>query len=256
MNTNEIVVRCRALHKEFGDGDSRIEVLRGVDLSVYLGEMSFLMGPSGSGKTTLLSVIAGLLDKTHGEIEVLGQRFEQLSSQERIRFRRRNLGFVFQQYHLLPALSAAENAAVPLLAARVPRGAAHAKAKRLLEELGLGPRMHALPAQLSGGEQQRVAIARALIHEPHLILCDEPTAALDHERGQAVMALLAQSAKRQDRAVIVVTHDNRITQFADRIALMDDGRILRVEENGQRPGVRGINRKRRSLDGISRAVGL
>lgn len=255
MNANEIAVRCRALHKEFGDGDSRIEVLRGVDLKVYLGEMSFLMGPSGSGKTTLLSVIAGLLDKTSGEIEVLGQRVEQLSSQERIRFRRRNLGFVFQQYHLLPALTAAENAAIPLLAAGVQRRIALARANRLLEELGLGPRTHAFPARLSGGEQQRVAIARALIHEPHLILCDEPTAALDHDRGQAVMALLAQSAKREDRAVIVVTHDNRITEFADRIALMDDGYIQRVEENRERPGVRGINPKRPPLEVISRGGG-
>lgn len=229
MEMHEIAVRCRGIRKDFGNGDARIEVLRGADLTVHLGEMLFLVGPSGSGKTTLISIIAGLLDASAGDLVVLGQRFADLSKQERIRYRRHNLGFVFQQYHLLPALTAAENAAVPLLAAGVPRRTAVTAAEELLAELGLAKRAHALPAQLSGGQQQRVAIARALIHEPHLVLCDEPTAALDHEAGHAVMALLAESARREDRAVIVVTHDNRITDFADRIALMEDGRIERVE---------------------------
>lgn len=142
---------------------------------------------------------------------------------------------MFQQFHLLPALTAAENAAVPLLAAGMPRRAAVAAAEELLAELGLAKRAHALPAQLSGGQQQRVAIARALIHEPHLVLCDEPTAALDHDTGFAVMQLLAESARRADRAVIVVTHDNRIMDFADRIAFMEDGCIERVEAAPAKP---------------------
>ncbi len=150
MELHEIAVRCRGIHKDFGDGDARIEVLRGVDLTVRLGEMLFLVGPSGSGKTTLISVIAGLLDASAGDLAVLGQRFEDLSKQERIRYRRRNLGFVFQQFHLLPALTAAENAAVPLLAAGVPRRTAVAAAEELLAELGLAKRAHALPATLGG----------------------------------------------------------------------------------------------------------
>ena len=235
MEMYEIAVRCRGIHKDFGDGDARIEVLRGVDLTVRLGEILFLVGPSGSGKTTLISVIAGLLTASAGDLMVLGKRYADLPSQERIRFRRQNLGFVFQQFHLLPALTAAENAAVPLLAAGVPRRTAVAAAEDLLAELGLAKRAHALPAQLSGGQQQRVAIARALIHEPHLVLCDEPTAALDHDTGFAVMQLLAESARRADRAVIVVTHDNRIMDFADRIAFMEDGCIERVEAAPQRP---------------------
>ncbi len=229
MNTGKLAVRCRGLYKEFGDGDARSQVLRGIDLTVHRGEMTFLVGPSGSGKTTLLSVIAGLLNKSAGALEVLGEIPDELSQQDRIRFRRRNLGFVFQQYHLLPALTAAENAAVPLLAAGVRRADATARAAALLDQLGMGARVHALPAQLSGGQQQRVAIARALIHEPHLVLCDEPTAALDHDTGQAVMELLAGIALRPERAVITVTHDTRILAFADRIAFMDDGRITRVD---------------------------
>ncbi len=234
MNATELAVGCRGLYKEFGDGDSKVQVLRGVDLSVALGEMAFLVGPSGSGKTTLLSVIAGLLDKTSGDLQVLGQRLDELSPQAQVRFRRHHLGFVFQQYHLLPALTAAENAAVPLLAAGIERHQAFARARDLLDELGMGARSHALPSHLSGGEQQRVAIARALIHEPYLVLCDEPTAALDAETGHEVMALLCDTARRPDRAVLVVTHDNRIFEFADRIAFMDDGVITGVKAQADR----------------------
>ena len=142
-----------------------------------------------------------------------------------MRFRHRNIGFVFQRRNLLPALTAAENAAVPLFAAGVLRGG-NAAASDLLHQLGMGERLHALPSQLSGGQQQRVALARALVHEPRLVVCDEPTSALDHETGNAVMELLTKVAVRSDRAVVVVTHDSRVFQFADRIALMDDGRIV------------------------------
>jgi putative ABC transport system ATP-binding protein len=152
-----------------------------------------------------------------------------LSGSDSVLFRRRNLGFVFQQYNLLPALTASENAAVPLLAAGVPRKRAVDRASALLAELGLEQRLHALPSQLSGGQQQRVALARALVHEPRLIVCDEPTSALDHETGHAVMELLTKVAVRDDRAVVVVTHDSRVFDFADRIAHMDDGRIVRTD---------------------------
>src|SRR5438094_1466304 len=227
--TTTAAVRARELRKDFGEGPTRIEVLRGVDFEALLGQLTFLVGPSGCGKTTLISVIAGLLDSSGGEVRLFDQNIERFSATERILFRRKNLGFVFQQYNLLPALTAAENAAVPLLAAGVPRKRAVDKASAMLAELGLEQRLLALPSQLSGGQQQRVALARALVHEPRLIVCDEPTSALDHETGHAVMELLTKVAVRDDRAVIVVTHDSRVFVFADRIAHMDDGRIVRTE---------------------------
>jgi putative ABC transport system ATP-binding protein len=199
-----------------------------VDLQVPLGKLTMLVGPSGCGKTTLLSVIAGVLDATAGEVEVLGERIDALPGDRLVEFRRKNLGFVFQQFNLLPSLSAAENAAVPLLASGRNRRQAVERAAGLLERLGLADRIHAHPSQLSGGQQQRVAFARALVHDPRLIVCDEPTSALDAETGHQVMELLASLAVRPDRAVIVVTHDSRVFQFADLIARMDDGRITGV----------------------------
>src|SRR5262249_2413416 len=198
---------------------------------VRLGELTMLVGPSGSGKTTLLSVITGLLDATSGELVVLGQRPAELSPEELILFRRENLGFVFQQFNLIPALTAAENVAVPLLAGGVKRRQAVRRGEEFLASLGMAHRAHALPSELSGGEQQRVALARALVHEPKLVVWDEPTTALDGRTGHAVMEMLSATAVRPDRAVIIVTHDARIFDFADQIAHMDDGRITSLEEN-------------------------
>ena len=224
-----IAVHCRGVRKEFGDGGAKALVLRGVDLDVPLGQMTYLVGPSGCGKTTLLSIITGLLDTNDGELDVLGEPLNRLQSRRRVLFRRQNLGFVFQEYNLLPALTAAENVALPLLAAGVGRRRAVERGRQLLESLGVGARADALPAELSGGQQQRVALARALVHEPRLIVCDEPTSALDAETGQRVMELLAQVAVRPERAVLVVTHDSRIFDFASAIAHMNDGRIVRTE---------------------------
>jgi putative ABC transport system ATP-binding protein len=226
-----IAVFCRDVTKVFGHGDTQIHALRGINLEMGLGELTMLVGPSGSGKTTLLSVITGLLDATAGDLVVLGERPTKLSSEDLIRFRRKNLGFVFQQYNLIPALTAAENVAVPLLAGGGKRHQAVARGRELLATLGMAHRAQAVPSQLSGGEQQRVALARALVHEPKLIVCDEPTSALDGRTGQSVMELLSAAAVRPDRAVIIVTHDARIFNFADRIAHMEDGRIVNVEEN-------------------------
>ena len=222
---NHLAVDCKDVKKHFGEGETRIEALRGVDFEARFGELSFLVGPSGCGKTTLISVIAGLLERTGGELGILGRPMDELKNSERVLFRRKNVGFLFQQYNLLPALTAAENVAVPLLAAGQDRKQAVPKAKELLDRLGLGNRTSALPKELSGGQQQRVALARALIHEPRLVVCDEPTAALDHANGEAVMELLAKSAVHPDRAVIVVTHDTRVFHHAHSIAHMDDGRI-------------------------------
>lgn len=228
---SDIAVQCRGVQKAFGNGGGKVLALRGVDLDVSYGAMTLLVGPSGCGKTTLLSVIAGLLNTTGGEVTVLGEQIERLPGSQQVLFRRKNLGFLFQEYNLLPALTAAENGALPLLAAGVSRRNAIKEAKLLLDALGMGDRADALPKQLSGGQQQRVALARALIHKPSLLVCDEPTAALDADTGHVVMELLAAEAVRPERAVLVVTHDNRIFGFADTIARMDDGRIVKVESD-------------------------
>jgi putative ABC transport system ATP-binding protein len=191
--------------------------------------LTLLVGPSGCGKTTLISIIAGLLEPTAGTVTVLGTDLAALSDRQKVAFRSASIGFVFQQYNLLPALTAVQNVAVPLLVARVRRRAALARAEAVLEKVGLGERARALPAQLSGGQQQRVAIARALVHEPRLLVCDEPTAALDVRAGHTVLQLLREVAVQPSRAVIVVTHDSRVFPFGDRIIYLGDGHVERVE---------------------------
>jgi putative ABC transport system ATP-binding protein len=223
-------VETRGITKFFGHGDTRVEALRETDFDARFGELTFVVGPSGSGKTTLLSVVAGLLDHDEGSLHVLDSDMAALSKAQRLTFRRQNIGFLFQQYNLLPALTAVENVAVPLIANGVARKRAEERAAKLLETVGLAQRMTAIPSELSGGQQQRVALARALVHDPKLVICDEPTAALDHKTGDAVMELLAQHALSSDRAVVIVTHDTRVLRFGDRIAYMDDGRITQIEE--------------------------
>jgi len=226
-NGNAAVV-CRGVEKAFGTGSTRLQVLRGVNLEARYGELTFLLGPSGSGKTTLLSIIAGLLKHDQGGVEVLGKNLATLHNGEAALFRLRNVGFVFQQFNLIPALTAAENAAVPLLAAGWKRKDAIGQARELLADLGMAHRSDVLPNKLSGGEQQRVAFARALIQSPKLVICDEPTSALDGPTGRHVMELLRKIALSPDRAVLVVTHDFRILEFADRIAEISDGVIEKV----------------------------
>jgi putative ABC transport system ATP-binding protein len=219
-------VACRAIAKEYGGGESRTRVLHGIDVDIGCGALTLLIGPSGCGKTTLISIIAGLLDPTAGDVTLFGTPQSQLRGNRRVDFRARNVGFVFQQYNLLPSLTAAENVAVPLLVARQPRKRAIEQAAGVLDAVGLGSRLKAFPNQLSGGQQQRVAIARALVHEPRLLVCDEPTAALDSQSGQTVMELLKSVAVHPDRTVIVVTHDSRVLQFGDRLLEMADGQIV------------------------------
>ena len=223
-------VVCREVTKAFGDGDARTMALRGVSMDVHGGQMTLLVGESGCGKTTLISIIAGLLDPTDGEVSVLGEDLRKLRGSRLVNFRGKYIGFVFQQYNLLPALTAAENAAVPLIIQGRPRAEAVKKASAVLESVGLGNKLTSLPSQLSGGQQQRVAIARALVHEPKLLVCDEPTAALDAHSGQTVMELLRKVAVQPGRAVIVVTHDSRVFGFGDRIVHMSDGRVEKVEK--------------------------
>jgi putative ABC transport system ATP-binding protein len=229
----DLAVHCRGVTKTYGTGSATVTALRGIDLDVKLGELMMLVGPSGCGKTTLISCIAGILDQDNGACTVLGNDFKSLSQGEKTRIRGKLIGFVFQAFNLLPTLTAAENVAVPLLINRVPRKRAVAKAKEMLAKVGLAERAASLPKQLSGGQQQRVAIARALIHDPRMIVCDEPTSALDHETGHKVMELLREVALGEGRSLVIVTHDSRIFGFADRIARMDDGRVLQVVESAE-----------------------
>ena len=225
-----LAARIRGLSKAFGSGEQRVEALRGIDLDIYTGQMTLIVGPSGCGKTTLLSVIAGILDSDSGLVNLFEHELTTMSDRARTRFRAAYIGFVFQQYNLLPALTAAENAAIPLVIAGYSRDRAVRAAREVLCSLGMGKKLDSLPGQLSGGQMQRVAIARALVHEPRLLVCDEPTAALDHETGLTVMELLRAAAVRPDRAVVVVTHDNRVFGFGDRIVQMNDGLIVRVDD--------------------------
>jgi putative ABC transport system ATP-binding protein len=223
-------VHIRSVVKSFGTGETKITVLKGIDLEVRMGELLLLVGESGGGKTTLLSAIAGILDIDDGDLDVLGVPLPQLSAGKKTKFRGQTMGFVFQQFNLLPALTAAENVAVPLLIRGVSKAEAISRAHVILEEVGLGDRTGFVPKNLSGGQQQRVAIARALVSEPRLLICDEPTAALDGENGQRIMGLLRDIGRSVDRAVIVVTHDSRIFHFGDRIARLTDGRIVSVQD--------------------------
>ncbi|MDO9215307.1 MAG: ABC transporter ATP-binding protein [Methylococcales bacterium] len=221
-------VRCEKLVKIYDTGGQKVVALNGIDLTIKLGELMMLVGPSGCGKTTLISVIAGILDQDSGICELFGENVNAMRSKDKLQFRAKNIGFVFQAFNLLPSLNAAENVSIPLIINGVKRAEAERKAIKVLEQVGLGDRWKSFPSQLSGGQQQRVAIARALIHSPRLIVCDEPTSALDHVSGHNVMNLLKEVALHEDRALVIVTHDARIFEFADRIAQMDDGHVVKV----------------------------
>jgi len=221
-------VQLQGVTKAYGTGDAKVTALRGVDLEVRAGELLMLVGPSGCGKTTLISVVAGILDQDDGECLVFGENLNGMRDRDRVLYRGRNIGFVFQAFNLIPTLTAAENVAVPLLILGTPRREAIRRATEALERVGIGDRGGSLPSELSGGQQQRVAIARSLVHRPRLIVCDEPTSALDHQTGHKVLELLREVALTDGRSMIIVTHDARIFSFADRIAKMDDGRIVEI----------------------------
>ncbi len=228
---SNLAINVADVVKSFPAGDSRTYALKGATLDARFGELLMIVGPSGCGKTTLLSVICGTLKCEEGRLTVFDHDLRKMKDADITRFRCENVGFIFQQFNLIPTLTAVENASIPLILNGLAVKLAEQRAGEVLAEVGLGDKLHSYPSQLSGGQLQRVAISRALVHEPRLIICDEPTASLDAASGQKTLDLLKSSALQPDRCVIVVTHDNRIYHFADRIAEMEDGRVTGIYDD-------------------------
>jgi putative ABC transport system ATP-binding protein len=225
-------IEVKNLTKTYGSGEMTVHALKGVDLEVSTSELLMLLGASGSGKTTLISVIGCILSATSGSCKILGLETIGLSQTKLQKIRLENIGFIFQGFNLFPALTVQENVEIALDLKGIRGGKARKVSAELIERVGLKDKLRTLPANLSGGQKQRVAIARALAGEPPIILADEPTAALDSTSGKLIMDLLKELAGEQNRAVVVVTHDNRIFEYADRIVKIDDGRILDAETLG------------------------
>jgi len=218
--------------KDLGSGAAKVAALKGVSLALTGGELTLLMGPSGSGKTTLLSILGCMLTPNEGSVRVRGNPTDGAGPEELALLRREHVGFVFQSFHLFPTLSAVDNVRLALDVRGESSKAAKLRSREALRKVGLSDKARALPRELSGGEQQRVAIARAIVGNPSVILADEPTAALDGENGRAIMKILAEIAREQGHAVLIVTHDPRLLPFADRIVHIEDGRIT-GEERGE-----------------------
>jgi len=216
---------ARNVSKWFGEGETRMKAVDHVDFVAHFGEMVFIVGPSGSGKTTFLSMISGILRPDEGEVLVKGRNIWQLGKDELAEFRLNNIGFVFQDFHLFPRLTTTENVSVPLVLRGQPWDSAQDAGRRILEVVNLGRRADVLPVKLSGGEQQRVAIARAIVGEPDILVLDEPTASLDGDTGKMIIAFVKQQILNQHRCILIVTHDARINEFADRIVHMENGHI-------------------------------
>jgi ABC-type lipoprotein export system ATPase subunit len=220
------IIQGRGIYKSFSIGGQPLPVLRHIDLEIAQGQFVAIMGPSGSGKSTLLYLLGGLDRPTEGSIEVAERRLDLLSSSELAAFRRETVGFIFQSFHLVPTLTAMENVALPGIFAGLPRDMREERAFRLLRMLGMLDRADHRPSQLSGGQQQRVAIARALFNQPPIIMCDEPTGALDSKTGQLVMRMLRTLRDKTGKTIVVVTHDPRVAKYADRMIRLQDGKIV------------------------------
>jgi putative ABC transport system ATP-binding protein len=218
-------IAVRDLTKTYEEGSARVSALRGVDFDVHPGELVMLVGPSGSGKTTLLSIMGCILSATSGSIRVAGKEVTSLKPKQMASIRLDHIGFVFQGFNLFPTLTAGENVELMLDLKKVETATGKKRAALLLEQVGLGEKYHSFPADLSGGQKQRVAIARALAGDPQIVLADEPTAALDSHTGRNVMEMMRSLAHERGRAVVIVTHDSRVMEFADRMILIEDGMI-------------------------------
>lgn len=229
-----LAIKAEELVKWFGEGEAKTLAVRGVSFEAYLGEMLYIEGPSGSGKTTLLSMLSGILRPNSGRVQVEGKDIWNLKSDEIADFRLNKVGFVFQDYHLFPRLTTVENVAIPLILKKLDWDESLKMAMQYLEIVGLKDRAHLPPVKLSGGEQQRVAIARAIASRPDILIFDEPTASLDGETGRRIVDFVKKEILSENRCILIVTHDSRIFEYADRIMKMEDGRITGVEKGGNR----------------------
>jgi putative ABC transport system ATP-binding protein len=226
----KVAIKASGLEKWFGEGEAKTFALRGVELEADFGEMVYIVGPSGSGKTTLLSVLSGILRPNSGSVEVEGTDIWSLDSDQLAEFRRKKIGFVFQDYHLFPRLTTAENVAIPMILRQQDWQTSIEEALKYLDIVGLKGRAALPPMKLSGGEQQRVAIARAIVSQPDILIMDEPTASLDGDTGRAIVSFVHRNLLNENRCIIVVTHDDRIYEFATRILHMEDGRLTGIEQ--------------------------
>ncbi|WP_433704842.1 ABC transporter ATP-binding protein [Paraburkholderia sacchari] len=231
---DSIAIEARGLDKWFGEGAARTQALKAVSMQARFGEMVLIVGPSGSGKTTLLSVISGILRPDGGTVSVDGVDLWAQPDDRLAEFRLNRIGFVFQDYHLFPRLTTAENVAIPLILKRRPWDDALAEARRYLEVVGLGNRAALPPVKLSGGEQQRVAIARAIVSQPDILVLDEPTASLDGDTGRTIIEFVKHQVLNERRCIVIVTHDARIFEYADHILHMEDGKLKDVVAGGAR----------------------
>jgi putative ABC transport system ATP-binding protein len=225
-----LAIKASGLEKWFGEGEAKTFALHGVEFEADFGEMVYIVGPSGSGKTTLLSVLSGILRPNSGSVQVEGTDIWTLNSDQLAEFRRNKIGFVFQDYHLFPRLSTAENVAIPLILKRQDWAESVQLALKYLDVVGLKGRAELPPVKLSGGEQQRVAIARAIVGQPDILIMDEPTASLDGDTGRTIVSFVHRNLLNENRCIIVVTHDDRIYEFATRILHMEDGRLVQVKD--------------------------
>ncbi len=234
MNVGGIAIDARGVNKWFGEGDARTQALRDVSMQARFGEMLLIVGPSGSGKTTLLSVISGILRPESGTVSIDGVDLWQQPNDAIAEFRLNRIGFVFQDYHLFPRLTTVENVAIPLILRRRPWDDAIAEALTYLDIVGLKNRAGLPPVKLSGGEQQRVAIARAIVSQPDLLILDEPTASLDGDTGRVIIDFVKHDVLNDKRCIVIVTHDSRIFEYADRILRMEDGKLNGIDRGGVR----------------------
>jgi putative ABC transport system ATP-binding protein len=226
--SKKAAITAEKIDKWFGDDDLRTYAVRGVDFTANFGEILYIVGPSGSGKTTLLSMVSGILRPNEGRVLIDGTDIWQMSTDALADFRLHRIGFVFQDYHLFPRLTTQENVAIPLILQRYPWDEALAKASENLTIVGLKDRAQLPPVKLSGGEQQRVAIARAIISRPDILILDEPTASLDGETGRNIVRFVRDNILADHRCIIIITHDSRIFEFADRIMHMEDGKLTSI----------------------------
>jgi putative ABC transport system ATP-binding protein len=234
MSMSRCAIKAVGLNKWFGEGEARTQAVRDVSFEVNFGEMLYVVGPSGSGKTTMLSIISGILRPNSGSVMVEDTDIWNIGNDQLAEFRLHKIGFVFQDYHLFPRLTTVENVAIPLILQHRPWDEAIAEAAKDLEIVGLKARAQLPPVKLSGGEQQRVAIARAIVSRPDILILDEPTASLDGDTGRNIVQFVREHMLSPERCILIVTHDSRIYEFADRIMRMEDGKLAGFDKGNDK----------------------